>query len=53
MMNNSRADERTCASFSQLDRRRFLKASATVAGGIAIQVTLGPSALLHSTTHSG
>jgi isoquinoline 1-oxidoreductase beta subunit len=52
MMNNSRADERTCASFNQLDRRRFLKVSATVAGGIAIQVTLGQPALLHSTTHS-
>jgi isoquinoline 1-oxidoreductase beta subunit len=51
-MNNSRADERTCASFKQLDRRRFLQVSATVAGGIAIQVTLGQSALLHATTHS-
>src|ERR1700730_10652068 len=51
MMNKSRADERSCADFSLIDRRRFLKVSDTVAGGIAIQVTLGQPALLGSTTH--
>ncbi len=40
-MNNSRADERTWTGSSLLDRRRFLVVSATVAGGIAIQVALG------------
>ena len=43
-MNNSRADERTWTGSSLLDRRRFLAVSATLAGGIAIQVALGRTA---------
>jgi isoquinoline 1-oxidoreductase beta subunit len=34
-----------------LDRRRFLQVSATVAGGIAIRVTLGQAALLRPAVH--
>jgi isoquinoline 1-oxidoreductase beta subunit len=47
-MNNSRADQRTCTSSNLLDRRRFLEVSATLAGGIAIQVALGHPARLLS-----
>jgi len=45
-MKNNRADIRTSAGSSLLDRRRFLEVSATVAGGIAIQVALGHPARL-------
>ena len=46
-MNSSRVDQRTFARSGLLDRRRFLQVSATVAGGIAIRVTLGGPAPPH------